>query len=219
MWIGVTDWLTAEIDLLPLVGGLFTKPNLPVPSFNFRFKLRNQDALIPAMAYETMFQYLYTEFDQSDNSFFATWRKGSSWYHHVNASWRINRRFYMHASAGATYAQYLKLQNKDSGNRSEKEFYNRITPDVSLALDYRFPAVSFHLTTSYGTTFNYIDNVPRKVEVLYGLRAAPFYKNKHGVLKNFRFEWVGFYNAFPAIDAKAFVPVFIPYLYWQWQLK
>jgi len=38
-WWGITDHITAEIDLLPLIGGLFEKPHLPVPSFNFRFKL------------------------------------------------------------------------------------------------------------------------------------------------------------------------------------
>lgn len=215
-WIGITDWLTAEIDLLPLVGGLFTEPHLPVPSFNFRFKLTEQNHAIPALAFETMYQYLYHEFDQSSNPYFATWRKGSSWYNHINASWNMSPHFYIHASLGATYAQYIRLINKDSINYQEKIFENKITPDASLGFDYRFKRFSYHLTTSYGTTFNYIDNVPRKFEIMYGVRVAPFYKNRFGIIRTFRFEWVGFYNQFPDINAEAFVPIFIPYIYWQW---
>lgn len=218
-WIGITDWLTAEIDFLPLVGGLFIKPHLPVPSFNFRFKIRNQKKCIPALAYETMFQYLYVEFDQSTNPYFATWRKKGSWYNHLNASWKIKSRFYIHATIGCTYAQHLRLVNKDSTNFIQQTFDNKLTPDLSIGLDYRLKRISFHLNTSYGTTFNYIDNVPRKFEIMYGIRLAPFYKNKFGILRTFRIEWAGFYNAFPDIKAKVYVPIFIPYFYWQWTIK
>lgn len=218
-WIGITNWLTAEIDFLPLIGGFFTKPNLPVPSFNFRFRIINQKRLIPALAYETMFQYIYNEFDQSSNPYFATWRKKGSWYNHINASWKIKSKFYIHASVGCTFAQYLRLVNKDSLNFNERIFENKLSPDFSLGFDYRLKRVSFHLTTSYGTTFNYIDNVPRKFEIMYGIRFAPFYKSRFGFLRTFRIEWAGFYNAFPDINAKAYVPVFIPYFYWQWTIK
>lgn len=218
-WIGLTDWLTAEIDFLPLVGGLFTKPNLPVPSFNFRFRLAHQNKLKPALAYETMVQYLYNEFNQTKAPTFAVHRNKGSWYNRVNASWKIKRRFHVHLSAGFTFAQYLKLVNTDSLHPMEKVFRNKLSPDVSLGLDYRLRRISFHITTSYGTTFNYIDNVPRKFEVMYGVRIAPFYKSRFGILKSFRIEWAGFYNAFPDIQAKAYVPLFIPYFYWQWKFK
>ncbi len=215
-WIGITDWLTAEVDFLPLIGGLFVKPNLPVPSFNFRFKLLNQNKLIPALAYETMFQYLYKEFDQSTNPYFATFRQSGSWYNHLNASWKIKSKFYIHFSAGCTFAQHLRLVNKDTLNPIEKIFTNKVTPDISLGLDYRLRRISFHINSSYGSTFNYIDNVPRKFEIMYGVRLAPFYKNRYGFLRTFRVEWAGFYDVFPDIKAKAYVPIFIPYLYWQW---
>lgn len=217
-WIGITDWLTAEIDLLPLVGGLFVEPHWPVPSFNFRFRLQRQQGWKPALAYETMFQYLYRDIDQSSNPYFATWRRDASWYNRVNASWQIGARFHVHASAGCTYAGYLRLENKDSLNRTEKIFRNRITPDASLGLDFRFPWISLHTTVSYGTTFNYLDNVPRKFEVMYGVRVAPFWKNRFGFLRCFRMEWVGFYDSFPDINASAYVPIFIPYFYWQWTI-
>lgn len=218
-WIGLTDWLTAEIDFLPLVGGLFTKPNLPVPSFNFRFRLRHQDKFKPALAYETMVQYLYKEFNQTNAPTFATYRNKGSWYNKLNASWRIKSNVYIHLSGGYTFAQYLRLVNTDSLHAQEKVFRNKLSPDASLGLDYRLRRVSFHVTTSYGTTFNYIDNVPRKFEVMYGVRLAPFYKNRYGILKSFRIEWAGFYNSFPDIQAKAYVPLFIPYFYWQWKFK
>ena len=56
-WWGITDKITAELDLLPLLGGFFQEPYLPVPSLNFRFKLREQNGLVPAVAFETMFQH------------------------------------------------------------------------------------------------------------------------------------------------------------------
>ena len=115
-WIGITDKITAEIDLLPLIGGFFIKPNLPVPSFNFRFKLCEQKKLKPTLAYETMLQYLYVEYDQSSNPYFATWRQGGNTYQHLNASWKINKRFYIHSAVGFTYAHHVRLVNKDSIN-------------------------------------------------------------------------------------------------------
>ena len=92
-WIGITDKITAEIDLLPLIGGLFQKPNLPVPSFNFRFKLIDQKNYFPTIAYETMYQHLWNEVTQSDQPNAIVKRKGNSWYNHINFSWKINPKF------------------------------------------------------------------------------------------------------------------------------
>jgi len=90
---------------------------------------------------------------------------------------------------------------------------------MSITLDYRFKRISYHTTVSYGTTFIGIDNVPRKFQIVYSIRAAPFYKNKYGILRNFRFEWPGFYVGFPSVKAGSYVPIFIPYFYWQWTIK
>lgn len=218
-WIGITDWLTAEIDFLPLIGGLFVEPFKPVPSFNFRFKIKEQKNLLPTLAFETMFQYLYKDLDQANNPYFSTWRKGGSWYNKANASWRINSELYIHASVGCTFAQYLRLVNKDSTYYNERVFKNKLSPDFSIGVGYRLRGISFHFNTSYGTTFNYLDNVPRKFEIMYGVRIAPFYKNRFGFLRTFRIEWAGFYNAFPDISSKVYVPIFIPYLYWQWPIR
>ncbi|PSR52349.1 hypothetical protein AHMF7605_01830 [Adhaeribacter arboris] len=216
-WWGITDKITAEIDFLPLIGGVFEKPHLPVPSFNFRFKLTDQAGSKPALAYETMFQHLYHSFDQADNPYFATRRKGTNWYHHLNASWRVSSAFYMHAAAGLTYAHYLQLVNKET--LVQKIYSDHITPDFSLGLDYRFTWISFHANGSYGSTFNYLDNVARKIEGMYGCRLAPFYRSRFKLLKNFRAEWTGFYVSFKDINASAYVPLFIPYVYWQFKWK
>jgi hypothetical protein len=217
-YYGITDRITIVIDN-NFIAGLIIKPHLPVPSINGRFRLRQQNNFIPALAYETMFVYLWIEYDQSTNPYFATWRKKMGWYHHLNASWKIGDNFYIHSSAGFSYADHLRLVNKDTLHQQERFFKNSFSPDLSLGLDYRFKRISFHLNTSYGSTFNYIDNVPRKFEIMYGIRMAPFYKNRYGFLRTFRFEWVGFYDEFRDVEAKAYLPLFIPYLYWQWTIK
>lgn len=218
-WWGITDRITAEFDFLPILGGLLTKPHIPWPSLNFRFGLRKQNKLIPALAFETMFQYLFDTIDQSNNPFFASWRQGASWYNHLNASWCIKRVFFIHVSAGATYSQYLQLINKDSVKYQEKTFIEKVTPDLSLSLDYRKKRISYHATVSYGSTFIGIDNVPRKFQVIYAIRLAPFYKNKFGILRSMRLEWPGVFVSFPTIKAHGYLPVWVPYFYWQWTIK
>ncbi len=217
-WCGITDNITAEIDLLPLVGGLFQEPNLPVPSFNFRFKLIEQNKLIPAIAFETMYQHLWNEITQSDQLNAIVSRKGNSWYNHLNFSWKINSKLYTHFSFGTTYVENLYFSNNDSLNLIEKFYPKSITPDCNLSIDYRMkPWISLHATGSYGTTFIYLDNIPRKQQVSYGFRIAPFYKSKKGFLRTFRAEFIGYIIHIPDIQQsiESILPIF-PYFYWQW---
>ena len=220
-WWGITDNITAEIDLLPLVGGLFQEPHLPVPSFNFRFKLINQHKLIPTIAFETMYQHLWNEAIQSNQPNAIVSRKGNSWYNHLNLSWRINPKLYTHLSIGTTYAENLYFSNNDSLNLVEKFYPKSFTPDFNLSIDYRTkPWISFHATGAYGTTFVYLDNVPRKQQISYGFRTAPFYKNKRKFLRTLRAEFIGYYIYLPDINQsiKSVLPIF-PYFYWQWTIK
>jgi hypothetical protein len=219
-WInyGLSDKITLTIDN-NIIAGLLVDPHLPVLSINSRFKLKEQKRLFPSLAYETMVQYLYVEYDQATNPYFATWRKGLNWYNHLNMSWRINKKLYVHASVGFSFSHYLRLVNKDSLNFQSKEFSNKLAPDYMLGVDYRLRRISFHLNYSYGSTFNYIDNVARKTELVYGIRMAPFYKSKIGFFRTLHFEWIGFYNKFNDINADAYVPIFLPYVYWQWKIK
>lgn len=213
-WWGITDWLTAEIDFECLFGG--------VASFNFRFHLLQQDGLKPEMAYETMFQYLPYAFDGQieTNQPMKIIRSGLSWYHRLNLSWEMISQFYVHLSAGLIYQHSLTISNTNSLAYFGNSYMNHIYPDLSLSLDYR-PAnwVSLHLTMSYGSTFVYLDNVPRKVELMYGARFAPFFRSKMGFLNSFRIEIPAMYFYFP--DSKELLATYIPlpqmaYLYWQW---
>ncbi len=220
-WWGITDHITAEIDLLPLIGGLFQEPNLPVPSFNFRFKLINQKKLVPTIAFETMYQHLWNEVTQSDQPNAIVKRKGNSWYNHLNFSWKIKSKLYTHLSIGATYVENLYFSNNDSLNLIEKFYPKSFTPDFNVSIDYRWkPWMSVHATASHGVTFVYLDNIPRKQQISYGFRIAPFYKNKWGFLRTFRAELIGYHIYLPDINEsiKSYLPIF-PYFYWQWTFK
>ena len=220
-WWGITDNITAEIDLLPLIGGLFQDPHFPVPSLNFRFKLFNQNKLIPSIAFETMYQHLWNKVIQSDQQNAIVTRKGNSWYNHLNFSWKINPKLYTHVSIGATYVENLYFSNNDSLDLIEKFYPQSFTPDFNLSIDYRMkPWISLHATGTYGTTFVYLDNIPRKQQVSYGFRIAPFYKNKRGILRTFRAEFIGYYIHLPDINEsiESILPIF-PYFYWQWTFK
>ncbi len=220
-WLGITDYITAEIDLLPLIGGLFQEPHLPVPSFNFRFKLMEQDKLMPSIAFETMYQHLWNEVIQSEQANAIVSRKGNSWYNHFNLSWKMNNRFYTHLSFGVTYVENLYFSNNDSLKKIEKFYPKSFTPDVNLSFDYRWkPWISLHTTGSYGTTFVYLDNIPRKQQISYGFRVAPFYKNRRGILRTLRAEFIAYYINIPDIKESiaSILPIF-PYFYWQWTIK
>lgn len=221
-WWGITNKITAEIDLLPLLGGLFQEPNLPVPSFNFRFKLAEQNSIKPAVAFETMYQHLWRTQNQSDQDNMRIERRGgNSWYNRLNASWKLNENLHTHVSAGVTYTENLSIENKDSINYQGRFFKSTINPDISISFDWRMKSwISSHITTSYGTTFVYLDNIPRKYQISYGFRMAPFRKSKIGVLRTLRAEFIGFYMWLPDAkeDIQSILPIF-PYLYWQWTPK
>jgi hypothetical protein len=97
-------------------------------------------------------------------------------------------------------------------------FENYTEPVVSLGLDSRWADwVSFHATASYGETFSYQENRPRKEQATYGFRFAPFLGNGWGILSTLRIEVAAFLVYYP--DAREvqgiYVPLY-PYVYWQW---
>lgn len=221
-WWGITDRLTAEIDLLPLIGGLFQEPHLPVPSFNFRYRLSDQNGWKPTIAFETMYQHLWRTQNQADQENLRIERQGgNSWYNHFNFSWYNQKKLHFHWSVGLTYTENLLIENKDSLNYQGAFFDKTINPDLSLSIDWRTtPWLSMHATTSYGTTFTYLDNIPRKHQFSYGFRIAPFYKLSKGFFRSFRAELIGFYMYLPDAQEsiESLVPIF-PYFYWQWTPK
>lgn len=218
-WWGITDRITAEIDLLPLIGGVFQEPYRPVPSFNFRFRLRDQKGIVPTIAYETMYQHLWNTQNQMDQDHVRVDRQGNSWYNRLNFSWRNSNNLHIHLSTGLTYTENLLIENKNRESYQGKYYDKTVNPDISLSLDWRVkPGLSTHLTTSYGTTFVYLDNIPRKYQLSYGFRVAPFYKSKVGILRTFRAEFIGFYMWLPdAGEGVASVLPIFPYFYWQFK--
>jgi len=209
--IGVTDWLTVELPFWEWFG--------QVMSINLRFKLAEQNKLLPALAYETQYQYLPKEIDLLEGApGIAAIRKGHNWFHRINASWRLTPSFMLHLSAGVTYAEYLEFSNKDSVNFISEAYKNQTSPDISLAIDWRAkPWISFGSSASYGTTYMYIDNTARKQQFTIGTRLAPFYKNRWGVLKHFRIELVIFSMKFGNIPTRITSPY--GFIYWQWHFK
>jgi hypothetical protein len=219
-WWGVTDRLTVEIDLLPLLGGFFVAPHLPVPSVNARYKLRAHVGKGPAFAVEAMFQRQWRPFDgQLDpKSTVHLVRDGASLFARLNMSQILTPTLRLHASLGANWAQHLTIENQNIEVARGRSFTNLISPDASLSLDWRFSErFSLHLTGSYGTTFVYLDNIPRKVELLYALRVAPFYKSKVGFFRVMRLEAAAFLFYFQDAKETLALPIpLFPYLYWQW---
>jgi hypothetical protein len=120
---------------------------------------------------------------------------------------------------GMDYIGELILQNNSTPDSIKKIFRKSWNPNFAVGFDYRpSPWVSYHLGYSYGSTLTFLENVPRKHQFNYGFRLAPFYKNKRGILKNFRVELLAINAFFPDIEAKQVFPFPVfPYLYWQWK--
>jgi len=209
-WWGITDWVTAELDLEAWLGG--------VPSFNFRFGILKQNDWMPAVAFETMFQYInkgsFGSFDQFYNlDYLDIKRHGGSWYNHVNMSWKVREKFHVHVSGGCTIAQSITF---DSPSLSEEKSYSSlVSPDYSIGIDWRYKKWgSLHVTHSYGSTFLYADNIPRKRQSTIAGRFAPFIWTNVGFLNSFRIELALINANFP--DAQEFIQGPIGFIYWQW---
>ncbi len=211
--IGITNWLTVELPFWEWFG--------QVVSLNLRFRLLKQNGFLPALAYETQYQYLPREVDLLEgNSELSVIRKGHNWYHRINASWRLTPTLMLHLSGGATYSEYLSFANKDSSNLITDTYSQDISPDLSLGLDWRaYPWLSLHTSISQGTTYMYIDNTARKQQFTLGTRLAPFYRARAGFLRAFRVELVVFTMKFGQVPNRLTSPYGFIYWQWHWQKK
>jgi hypothetical protein len=215
LWWGVTDWLSVEIDTLPLIGGII-EYGMPVPSINARVALLRRPGV--ALALENMVQVLHTPYRQLDLPHFGVTREGASWFGRLNLSLDLSSRVMLHLSAGATYSEWLRIENVERARLRGRTLRDSWNPDASVAIDWRAAEwISVHAAASYGTTFVYIDNVPRKVSFTYGVRVAPFFWSDYGVLRCFRAELPAFVYYFPdAGETLAMLLPLRPYVYWQW---
>lgn len=220
-FVGLTDKLTAQIDLLPWIFGAFSELKKPIPSINFRYRFNDQKGIIPTIGVEAMFVHFWDTLQRFETPTLTVWENGSYFHLKPSIGYNFNNEFYINISAGADYIRELIIQNNDSLSINSKTFSKSWNPNFSIGFDYR-PSnwISYHLGYTYGSTLTYLENVPRKHQLTYGFRIAPFYKNKLGILRNMRIELLAINGFFPDINAKQIFPVPVfPYFYWQWNKK
>lgn len=211
LWFGITDSLTAELDLEANIGG--------VPSLNLRYGFFYNGRI--AIAVENMYQYVprkldFDYFEEGDGTDISVKRYGSSWYNHLNLSYHPIENLYFHFSLGAVYQKELIIKKRSS---TEKElFEDKINPDFSFGLDWRvFDSFALLSSISYGSTFIYLDNIPRKTQVTGGFRWAPFIKFNSAFINSFRIEAVWLYIRFHDIDK--FITGPSGFIYWQYNFN
>lgn len=216
---GITDRLTTQIDLLPWIGGLVTELHKPIPSFNLRYRFNEQEGIIPTIGVEAMFVHMWDTLLRFETPKITVWESGS--YFHVKPviSYRIRNDWYVHVSGGIDFMHALTMQNNADSLVPNAHFTDTWNPNYCIGVDYR-PSdfISYHVAYSYGGTLTFLENVPRKIQINYGFRVAPFYRNEYGILRNMRIEFTSINGYFPDINTWQGVPVPIyPYIYWQWK--
>lgn len=218
-FVGITDRLTAQIDLLPWIYGLFSPLKKPIPSLNFRYRFTQQKGLLPTIAVEAMFVHFWDTLQRFDTPQLTMWQNGSYFHFKPVIGYQVGQHWNFNLSAGLDYTGQIIMRNNDSLNSQQTALNRTWNPNFSFGLDFR-PSkwISFHAGYSYGPTLTYLENVPRKHQINYGFRVAPFYRNRYGILRHFRMELVAINAFFPDIAARQVFPLPIfPYLYWQWK--
>ena len=207
MW-GVTDDITVELDAECWLRG--------VPSVNARIGLTDQNGMFPAMAFESMYQYLPRSVNLlEDYEYLNVRRSGSSWFNRVNLSWSLSDRINLHLSPGATYSERLDIDNGQRLPFLSTVDNDLFQGDLSVGLDWRiYHWLSAHASVSEGVTFVYLDNVTGKRQVAAGVRVAPFLRMSQPILRNMGAELAVLSISFPDIDETLTGPMF--YLDWQW---
>ncbi len=217
-FVGITNKLTVQIDLLPWIFGAFSELKKPIPSLNFRYRVNEQKGIIPTIAFEAMFVHFWDTLQRFETPSITMWENGSYFHFKPIIGYKI-RNWNINLSAGIDYIDELIMQNNDSSDFQAKTFTNSWNPNFSIGFDYR-PSnwISYHIGYTYGATLTYLENIPRKNQLTYGFRVAPFYKNRFGILRNFRIELVAINAYFTDINAKQSFPIPVfPYFYWQWK--
>ncbi len=209
LW-GLTDGVTVELD--------FTAWVIGVPDMNVRVRLWERGPL--RLASETMAFYISAKIGDldGDDEHLLYERPGIGGYSRLNVSWNLSGRVALHLSGGGSYSRSLTIANEGRPESLSRSFNDYVEPVASVGFDVRlFPWLSLNAAGSYGETFVYFENHPRKYQATYGFRLAPFYNNKYAFLKHVRIELAGIYTSFPDIreTRSTYAPIY-PYIYWQW---
>ncbi len=216
-FVGVTDRLTVQLDFTPLVGGLFFKPHYPIPSLSARYKIATQKQLLPTISVEGQFFHLWDTLSRFDVKEHTLYQNGS--YFHLKTAWGY--RWGPLCVNGAVGVDYMSEMWWAQGDTMTARLVPNLNPNFSLSVGWRKrPWISYHVALSYGATLTYFENVPRKIQLNYGMRIAPFYQNKWRFLRNMRIELVAINAWFPDIGQYASIPLPIyPLFYWQWERR
>ncbi len=218
-FVGITDRLTAQIDLLPWIYGAFSELKKPIPSLNLRYRFVDQKGWLPTIGVEAMFVHFWDTLQRFETPTLTVWENGSYFHFKPSFAYQIGGNWTINLSAGIDHMKELILQNNDSTNFQRKTFNKTWNPNASIGIDFRPNKwISYHIGYTYGSTLTYLENVPRKHQFNYGFRIAPFYKNRHGILRNMRIELLAINGFFPDIEARQIFPLPVfPYFYWQWK--
>ena len=213
-FVGITDKLTLQLDFTPIIGGFFVEPNYPIPSVSLRYKILEQKGAIPTFSIESQFFHIWQSLERFDVDKINLYQEGS--YFHVKTMFGYKlKSFYFNFSIGADYINRMWWEKDGIVINTLTQ---NINPNCSISISYR-PGkwISYHIATSYGSTLTYFENVPRKIQFSYGIRVAPFYRNKFGILRNMRIELISVNSWFNDIDKYSGIPLpLYPLLYWQW---
>ncbi|RMG83406.1 MAG: hypothetical protein D6707_01120 [Bacteroidetes bacterium] len=198
------QWIyTQPIDLKPGViqVGLDDKNTLILPanhwfektvSIGYRRKLFSQQTWMPSAAIETHYQYLFAPVNQVDfNQNIEVWRLGHNYNLRSNFSWKLEKNISVHFSTGFTYTEIFNVNLPDSSYTNDILTGNSLTPDFLLNIEWRAKDwVAFFVQPSYGSTFFYAENTPRKKQILIASRFAPFFKSEKSFFNHLRMEIV-----------------------------
>lgn len=208
MW-GVTDDVTVELDAECWLGG--------VPSVNARFRLCGQKGALPALAFESMYQYLPNRINLIDDyEYLNIWRQGNSWFNRINMSWALSEKVAMHISPGVTYSEMVEIDNGDRSLFQSSMSEDIVKGDFSAGFSWIATNwLSVHSSVSSGVTFLYLDNVPGKEQLAAGVRINPFTGMSQPILRNMGIDLAILSMSFPEVDETLTGPMF--YLFWQWK--
>jgi hypothetical protein len=225
------QWIYAQpIDLKPGIAqvGLNDKNTLILPanhwfektvSIGYRRKLFSQKKQIPSMAVETHYQYLFAPVNQLDfNENIEVWRLGHNYNLRMNFSYLLQEYIYLHFSVGGTYTEVFNVNLPDSSYTNDILIGNSLTPDFLLNIEWRAKDwLALFIQPSYGSTFFYAENTPRKKQILIGSRFAPFFKSKKSFFNHFRLEIV--YQGAQFDKNNYFYNTITGNLYWNFRIK
>ena len=214
-FVGLTDKLTLQLDLTPIIGGFFVEPHYPLPSISLRYKIFDQKNIKPTFSIESQFFHIWQSLERFEVDGINLYQEGSYFHFKTMFGYGLGP-LYLDFSIGFDYINKMWWE-KDS--IIINTLTQNLNPNYSVSISYR-PSkwISYHIATSYGATLTYFENAPRKRQFSYGVRIAPFYRNRFGILRNMRIELISVNAWFNDIDKYSGFPLpLYPLLYWQWE--